>query len=109
MTPENFCYWLQGYFEVSNPKNIGEKELQEIKNHLATVFVKITPTRKSDDFFGTPYKSDPNIPPYIVTCASKVEGTNKDLVEFLGAVGTDIKPKEIILNFDASKFPMTSC
>jgi len=38
MTSRDFCYWLQGYFEVSNPKEIGEKEVQMIKNHLNLVF-----------------------------------------------------------------------
>lgn len=38
MTSRDFCYWLQGYFEVSEPKEIGEKETQMIKKHLALVF-----------------------------------------------------------------------
>lgn len=38
MTSRDFCYWLQGYFEVSEPKNISEKETVMIKKHLALVF-----------------------------------------------------------------------
>ena len=38
MTSQNFAYWLMGYFEVSNPKEIGPKETESIKNHLALVF-----------------------------------------------------------------------
>jgi hypothetical protein len=38
MTSRDFCYWLQGYFEVSEPKEISEKETQMIKKHLALVF-----------------------------------------------------------------------
>jgi len=38
MTSRDFAYWLQGYFEVSNPKEIGEKETDLIKRHLAMVF-----------------------------------------------------------------------
>jgi len=38
MTSRDFCYWLQGYFEVSNPKEINDKETQMIKKHLALVF-----------------------------------------------------------------------
>ena len=30
MTPENFCYWLQGYFELSGFKD--DKELQNLLN-----------------------------------------------------------------------------
>lgn len=38
MTSRDFCYWLQGYFEVSEPKTISEKETEMIKKHLALVF-----------------------------------------------------------------------
>lgn len=38
MTSRDFCYWLQGHFEISNPKSIGVKETQMIKKHLALVF-----------------------------------------------------------------------
>lgn len=42
MTPEQFCYWLNGYAELSNsPPNI--EQWQSIKEHLATVFTKVTP------------------------------------------------------------------
>lgn len=43
MTPENFCYWLQGIFEVSNPQELSKEQLQVIKDHLALVFLKFTP------------------------------------------------------------------
>ena len=38
MTSRDFAYWLQGYFEVSDPKEIGPKETEMIKKHLALVF-----------------------------------------------------------------------
>jgi len=38
MTSRDFAYWLQGYFEVADPTQIGEKETQMIKKHLALVF-----------------------------------------------------------------------
>ena len=38
MTSRDFAYWLQGYFEVSEPKEINEKETKMIKKHLALVF-----------------------------------------------------------------------
>lgn len=38
MTSRDFAYWLQGYFEVSEPKTINEKETAMIKKHLALVF-----------------------------------------------------------------------
>lgn len=38
MTSRDFVYWLQGYFEVSGVKSVGEVETQQIRNHLNLVF-----------------------------------------------------------------------
>lgn len=38
MTSRDFCYWLQGYFEVANPKEITTEQLEMIKRHLNLVF-----------------------------------------------------------------------
>ena len=46
MTTENFTYWLQGYFEISESKILSSKQTQIIKDHLALVFDKVTPDRK---------------------------------------------------------------
>lgn len=38
---ENFCYWLQGFFELSGttgPGFLTDEQIQMIKNHLALVF-----------------------------------------------------------------------
>lgn len=47
MTPENFCYFLQGFLELSQhsdgPKHLNEKQVEEIKNHLKLVMTKVTP------------------------------------------------------------------
>lgn len=47
MTPKQFCYWLQGFAEVNQD---GFEPTYEqwliIKNHLATVFHKVTPEVK---------------------------------------------------------------
>lgn len=48
MTPQEFCYWLQGFFEVSDVSDIEFKSLnalqiQVIRSHLALVFKKETP------------------------------------------------------------------
>lgn len=46
MTPENFCYWLQGYIEIgAADKNKGSESLSIeqvacIKQHLGYVFTK---------------------------------------------------------------------
>lgn len=38
MTSRDFCYWLQGFFEVSEAKTLNTKQLQQVKNHLNMVF-----------------------------------------------------------------------
>lgn len=43
MTPENFCYWLQGLFEVGGAESLSSAQTQIVKDHLALVFNKVTP------------------------------------------------------------------
>jgi len=45
MTPEQFCYWLQGFNEIRDSEKVGltEKEWDIIKDHLKIVFDKQTP------------------------------------------------------------------
>ena len=38
MTSRDFCYWLQGNFEISETKTLGERETEMVKRHLALVF-----------------------------------------------------------------------
>jgi len=38
MTSRDFCYWLQGWFEIQNPKNVSTEVLEMIKAHLNLVF-----------------------------------------------------------------------
>ena len=44
MTERDFIYWLNGFFELSNPSTLDEKQVQIIKEHLAFVLNKQTPT-----------------------------------------------------------------
>lgn len=48
MTPEQFVYWLQGFVEIRETEKVGltEREWDIIKDHLQTVFHKVTPTYK---------------------------------------------------------------
>lgn len=39
MTSRDFCFWLQGFFELSNEKYLDEKQTNLVKKHLAMVFV----------------------------------------------------------------------
>jgi len=42
MTPENFCYWLQGFSEL-NGQAPTEDQWKSIAEHLELVFKKVTP------------------------------------------------------------------
>lgn len=49
MTPQEFCYWLQGFFELSESNTLTERQVQVIKNHLGLVFHHvIDPSYTSD-------------------------------------------------------------
>ena len=44
MTPENFVYWLQGMLEIGNVKKLNKEQVNIIKDHIALVLTKVTPT-----------------------------------------------------------------
>lgn len=46
MTPEQFCYWLQGRAELV-PTPPSEAEWTAIRDHLKAVFNKVTPVRQA--------------------------------------------------------------
>lgn len=50
MSPENFCFWLQGYFELGG-ENLSPQQVQIIKDHLALVFNKVTPNYNLGSIF----------------------------------------------------------
>ena len=38
MTSRDFCYWLQGHFEIAETDALTPKQVKMIKRHLALVF-----------------------------------------------------------------------
>lgn len=38
MKASEFCFWLQGLFELNNPQDLNERQTTIIKRHLALVF-----------------------------------------------------------------------
>lgn len=38
MKSRDFCYWLQGLFELGKPTTLNEEQTTAIKQHLAMVF-----------------------------------------------------------------------
>lgn len=47
MTPQDFCYWLQGVFEVADPAVLDHKQVEIVKKHLALVFANVTGSDKA--------------------------------------------------------------
>ena len=39
MTSRDFVYWLQGLFELAEPKTLNTKQTELIRKHLAMVFI----------------------------------------------------------------------
>ncbi len=46
MTPNDFCYWLQGHFEMSEDKVLSVRQCKMVQDHLKLVFKKETPIFK---------------------------------------------------------------
>lgn len=48
LTSDQFVFWLQGFFEMTNPRTINEQQTAMIRDHLALVFDKVTPYRGAE-------------------------------------------------------------
>ena len=49
MNSENFCYWLQGVFEIANLQELNTKQTLIVKEHLKLVVNKVTPEHCADE------------------------------------------------------------
>lgn len=62
MTPENFAYWMKGFFELTPSNKLTEEQVQSIREHLDLVFNKITPTEVKKTYCAKPLvEEQPNI------------------------------------------------
>ena len=52
MTPEQFVYWLQGFFELTDAEKLPAEQTRIIREHLKTVFKKETPEFKMPPSYG---------------------------------------------------------
>lgn len=67
MDPKDFCYWLQGYIELSDATSLTPAQIKMIRDHLQTVFNKVTPVSNNlPAVFGT--LPQPGISGSIFTC-----------------------------------------
>jgi hypothetical protein len=65
MTPQDFCYWLQGFAELTD-KPPTAAQWKAIQDHLALAFTKVTPTYDWLKLGQTP--NLPHTSPFQVTC-----------------------------------------
>lgn len=52
MNENEFLYWLNGFFELSDAKTLDERQTRIIKDHLKLVFKKVTPDYGDPTFDG---------------------------------------------------------
>lgn len=80
MTSRDFCYWLQGLFELSTVKELDSTQIAVIKKHLNMVFL---------------HEIDPGF------------GADKDRLLELhnppASTGTPIRHEQVIINWDEPK------
>ena len=41
LNPESFCFWLQGFIEMSGATSINEAQMKVLKEHLELVFKRV--------------------------------------------------------------------
>lgn len=58
MTPEQFSYWLKGFFEISGAETLDKDKVKIIKDHLDTVFTKVTPQTTRHSITPTPMPTE---------------------------------------------------
>ena len=42
MNERDFCYWLQGYFELNGAEELSAKQVEIVREHLQLVLNKVT-------------------------------------------------------------------
>lgn len=61
MNADEFCRWLQGFFELTDDdQTLSQRQINIVKDHLALVFEKKTPDRKLAVGLSRISRSDPN-------------------------------------------------
>lgn len=56
MKPEEFCYWLQGTFEMTDVKELNAKQTATLKRHLNMVFEHIAHLKEEEQPAPTPFR-----------------------------------------------------
>lgn len=65
MAPQEFCYWLQGFFElkktIDHCDGATPETMQMIEDHLKLVFDKVTPDISLDRVVKIPADTSPEV------------------------------------------------
>ena len=83
MTPDQLVYWLNGFFELSGATTLNEEQVKVIKEHIALVLHKVTPStvgpatptppQQTRGPYTFPAYPDPSVPwykPWEITCVA---------------------------------------
>ncbi len=71
MNSVDFCFWLQGFFEISSLDSLTDKQVEVIKSHLHLVFKhEIDPLRESQT----------ETPTSVLNSVHQVPGINDPLI-----------------------------
>lgn len=59
MTSRDFCFWLQGLFEVGDPKTLDERQVALLRQHLRLVFEHEIPEAAHEPVAGPQPSGEP--------------------------------------------------
>jgi len=87
MTPENFCYWLQGYYEMVGTYKLNEEQQKMVFEHHQLAFNKVTPTsiKKETPTVNNSFKiyTPPELEPQMTKiCSVDIKEPNKSYEPF---------------------------
>lgn len=74
MTTEQFAYWMQGFAELTGDTPPTVEQWKSMREHLATVFHKVTPPVTLPPFDTSRTGAPPFRMPYEVTCSTLAGG-----------------------------------
>jgi hypothetical protein len=101
----NFVYWLQGFLELSNTKNLNEEQVKILKDHIKLVLEKKTPNLTTTP---PPYHqpfviNTPNNIPMTPICSTNVKLDNRSFCSSGLTLNEGVSP----LTFDDGVAPLT--
>lgn len=113
MTPQDFCYWLQGFFEMTETDSLSPVQTEILRDHLKLVFEKKTPDRLLDSLrdIGGPRQPIPPSPQEAEKQRQAVEDFKRHIEELKQRQTSPVQPKPYYQPQDYTdwKLPQTLC